>query len=231
MCGRFSLSALPEEVRELFRMDAAPPITPRYNIAPTQRITAVRVNPESLQREWAMLRWGLVPFWAKGPDIGNRMINARAETIAEKPSFRKAFRSRRCLIPADGYYEWKKEEGVKQPYHFRLKEGGAFAFAGIWEQWRGAEEAPEEVPEEAPLETCAIITTESNERIRDIHHRMPVILAPGDFDLWLSADEKQADTLQFLFRPLDAERVVFHRVSGKVNRAGFEDAECVAPIT
>jgi len=177
MCGRYSLTSPIEGLRALFGFDELPNLQPRYNIAPTQDVPVVR-DREGGGREFAMLRWGLVPSWAKERGGSAPLINARGETVAEKPSFRSAYANRRCLILADGFYEWKKAGmGEKQPYRIALPEDAAFAFAGIWESWHGAQGEL--------LESCAIITTVASEQIVDIHHRMPVILPPGAYDEWL----------------------------------------------
>jgi putative SOS response-associated peptidase YedK len=174
MCGRYSLTSPVEAVRKVFGFAARPNLAPRANIAPSQEVAAVRLGPgesgdvgqEHGGRCFVWLRWGLIPAWAKDPAIGNRMINARAETLAEKPAFRSAFRKRRCLILADGFYEWKSESGRKQPYRITLTGGGPFALAGLWERWTDPQGA-------GTIESCTIITTEANARLREIHHRMP----------------------------------------------------------
>jgi putative SOS response-associated peptidase YedK len=158
----------------------------------------------------AMLRWGLIPSWADDPKIGSRMINARGETVADKPSFRKAFRARRCLIPADGFYEWKKEGSKKQPYHVHRADYGLFAFAGLWERWKPKGEGA------AAIESCTIITTEASEHMRVLHERMPVIIAPRDYDLWLDTPEGEAERLQMLVRPYEDDKLVITQVEGTV---------------
>ncbi len=182
MCGRFAFYSPTEATAALFRVSAVPEVKPRYNIAPTQDIAAVRVGADD-SRELALLRWGLVPFWAKEPSIGNRMINARAETVAEKPSFRAAYRHRRCLILADGFYEWRKEADGKTPYYISLASGEPFAFAGLWEDWHAKDTG--EV-----LQTAAIITTAANEFMHLLHHRMPVVLQMDTADRWLDGDDQ-----------------------------------------
>lgn len=197
---------------------------PRYNIAPSQGILAVRAAPDGGDgaREAAVLRWGLVPSWAKDPDIGNRMINARAETVAEKPSFRAAFRRRRCLVPATGFYEWRAASGPKQPYTIGMADGGPFAMAGLWEHWTE--------PDGAAVETCAILTTEANELLRPIHARMPVIVAPSDFDLWLDPALAMPELLAPLLRPFDAAAMAAHPVSRHVNNVRNDDPACLEPV-
>ncbi len=182
MCGRFAFYSPTEATAALFGVSSVPEVKPRYNIAPTQSIAAVRVSAEET-RELALLRWGLVPFWAKDPSIGNRMINARAETVAEKPSFRAAYRKRRCLILADGFYEWRKESDGKTPYFISLASGDPFAFAGLWENWHAKES-------DESLQSAAIITTAANEFMSQLHHRMPVVLEKDAADRWLDGDEQ-----------------------------------------
>ena len=197
---------------------------PRYNIAPSQGILVVRAAPDGVDgaREAAVLRWGLVPSWAKDPDIGNRMINARAETVAEKPSFRAAFRRRRCLVPATGFYEWQAANGPKTPYNIGMADGGLFAMAGLWEHWTA--------PDGAAVETCAILTTEANELLRPIHARMPVIVAPGDFDLWLDPALAMPELLEPLLRPFDPAAMAAHPVSRHVNNVRNDDPACLESV-
>jgi len=175
-----------DSMRELFGFEARPNLAARYNVAPTQEIPAVRIRYSGEGRELAAFSWGLVPSWSKDPANANRMINARGETIAEKPSFKNAFKRRRCLIPANGFYEWKGSgKGPKQPYYIQLADGLPFAFAGIWERWEGGDGDH--------WETCAIVTTDANDALRPIHHRMPVILAPDNYENWLTAEPKEAE--------------------------------------
>ena len=180
MCGRFAFYSPSEATAALFGVEAAAAVEPRHNIAPTQFIAAIRRN-EQQANELTMLRWGLVPSWAKDPSIGNRMINARAETVAEKPSFRTAYRKRRCLILADGFYEWHTENDVKIPYFISLANGSPFAFAGLWEHWqsKSADES---------LQTTTIVTTAANDFLSQLHHRMPIVLEPGNATRWLDGD-------------------------------------------
>src|SRR4028119_1747843 len=184
MCGRFTNNAKPEQIKKEFKVGAKNLnlFQPRFNIAPSQMIDVVFV-PET-ERILSQLKWGLVPSWAKDSEIGNRMINARAETLTEKPSFREAFKSRRCIIPASGFYEWqKKGTGAKQPFYFYLKDKEVFGFAGLWEEW--LDKATGEL-----LETCTIITTTANEVLKPVHERMPVILKSESYDQWLDRNEK-----------------------------------------
>jgi len=185
MCGRFAFYSPSEATAALFGVNASLAIDARYNIAPTQYIAAIRKNEEN-EKELTSLRWGLIPSWAKDPSIGNRMINARAETVAEKPSFRTAYRKRRCLILADGFYEWRREGEVKIPHFISLANGKPFAFAGLWEHWqsKGAEES---------LQTTTIVTTAANEFLTQLHHRMPVVLETETARRWLDGDMELLD--------------------------------------
>jgi putative SOS response-associated peptidase YedK len=181
MCGRFAFYSPSEATAALFGVSASITVEPRFNIAPSQYIAGIRETDET-GRELVMFRWGLVPFWAKDPAIGNRMINARAETVAEKPSFRAAYRHRRCLVLADGFYEWKKEGAGKVPYFISLANGEPFAFAGLWETWQSKD--TEEI-----IQSTTLITSAANEFISTVHHRMPVILQPDTADRWLAGDD------------------------------------------
>ena len=225
MCGRFTQKAPWENVSSHFDVKNTPSKTmfePRYNIAPSQTISAIRELENS--REAAPLKWGLVPSWAKEADIGNRMINARAETLTEKPSFREAFRSRRCIIPATGFYEWQKvEKGAKQPHYFYLKETEVFGFAGLWEEW--LDKSTGEL-----LETCTIITTEANEVLKPVHERMPVILKVENYDEWLDPKVKDTDKLQNLLVPYAAKEMDEHPVSRSVNIVSSDTPELIVPI-
>ena len=181
MCGRFAFYSPAEASAALFGASDVLPVEPRYNIAPTQFIAAVR-NGEDQQRELVMLRWGLVPFWAKDPSIGNRMINARAETVAEKPSYRAAFRHRRCVVLADGFYEWRRDGDTKVPYYISASDGEPFGLAGLWENWTDAGSGDS-------LQSTTIVTTEANDFMRPLHHRMPVMLRTDTADGWLAGDD------------------------------------------
>ena len=225
MCGRFSLTTAPEAMRALFDYENFPNLAPRYNIAPTQEVAAVRRAADSAPRELAMLRWGLVPRWAKDISIGARMINARAETVAEKPAFRDAFKKRRCLVPADGFYEWRIEDGKKQPFRIGMKGGAPFAFAGLWESW-----SPPDGAAGATVESVTIITTAANDRLRPIHPRMPVILDAADYGKWLDADGVDGAATRALLRPYPAQPMAFYRVDPRVNNARNDDAACIEPL-
>jgi len=222
MCGRYSLTTPAEAVRRAFDYRERPNLMPRANIAPTQDVAAVRLDGEGARR-FVALRWGLIPAWAKDLSAGARTINARAESVSEKPSFRSAFRHRRCLIAADGFYEWKTEDGVKQPYRIAAPDGAVFAFAGLWERW-------EKAPGGAPVESCTIVTTEANETLRAIHHRMPAILDPADYETWLNPSTPSAGALALL-RPCPPERLTAYRVSRRVNSVANDDLSLIEPLT
>ncbi len=222
MCGRYTQLMPWSELVELYRVTAgaaaAPNLPPRYNICPTQDVPVVRAGAG---RELAMMRGGLVPAWSKDAVIGSRLINARAETVAEKPSFRGAYKSRRCLIPADGFYEWRKSEGgPKQPYRITLSGGAPFAFAGLWERWEKAADG-------RALETCTIITTAANEFVRPIHHRMPVILDSAGHDAWLDA-ATPPDALSALLGSYGGIMEA-QAVGTRVNNPRNDDAACIEP--
>jgi len=200
MCGRFAFYSPAEATAALFGVNGSVDVRPRYNIAPTQFVAAIR-NGADNSPELATFRWGLVPFWAKDPSIGNRMINARAETVAEKPSFRNAYRQRRCLILADGFYEWHTEGGVKIPYFISLASGSPFAFAGLWEHW-------DSKSSDESLDTTTIVTTAASQFLSQLHNRMPVVLEPGNAGRWLDGDmdlldEVIADSAEFRAWPVD----------------------------
>ena len=222
MCGRFTRKENFQHLAELLGLKVVPPLKPRFNIAPSQLVACVRTNPESGQRECTELKWGLVPSWAKDPSIGNKLINARGETVAEKPAFRKAFKQQRCLVLADGFYEWKQEGKTKQPYYVRFKDQRPFAFAGLWERW--------EKDEADPLETCTLITTGPNSVMEPIHHRMPVILASKDFANWLNSSLQAIERVNALLRPCPPEEMEAYPVSQLVNNPRNDRPECVIPI-
>jgi len=221
MCGRFTLATPPEIVAEFFELTAAPDLSPRYNIAPTQPAPAILLTPERAQRLFRPLRWGLIPSWARDPTIGNRMINARAETVAEKPAFRSAFRQRRCLVVSDGFYEWKKGPGRKQPFYIRMRDDRPFAFAGLWEHW--------EADDGTGIESCALLTTQPNEVLRPIHDRMPVILDRANYDLWLDPTMADVDRLRPLLCPYRAEEMKVYPVGTRVNSPTRDDPACMEP--
>jgi putative SOS response-associated peptidase YedK len=218
MCGRFAFYSPAEATAALFGATGSMEFSPRYNIAPTQDIAAVRdAGDEGEGRELVALRWGLVPFWAKDPSIGNRMINARAETVAEKPAFRAAYRHRRCLVLADGFYEWHREGSVKIPYFISLASDEPFAFAGLWENWCSKETGES-------LQTTTLITTQANEFLAPLHHRMPVILDADRAERWLSGDNELIVTASD-----DSPRLKAWPVDRRVNNARNEGNELIEP--
>lgn len=220
MCGRYSLIRSVDEIGRLFGVQELPNLAPRYNIAPTQMAPVVRRRPRG-GRELAMLRWGLVPGWASGVKAASPLINARAETVAVKPAFRAAFKARRALVPCDGFYEWRTVDKAKQPYRIGVAEGGLFALAGLWE-YRAAKQ-----PGESAIESFALVVTDANERLRGVHDRMPVIVAPADYETWLSGDEGAAANL---LRPYPSEAMALVAVSARVNNVRNDDAACIEPV-
>lgn len=219
MCGRFALYSPPSTLVRRFGTDTIPGMEERYNIAPSQRIAIIRA--EDGRRRFAPAYWGLIPFWAKDARIGYSMINARAETVAEKPAFRTAFKQRRCLIPADGFYEWQVLPGAKtkQPWFISLKSLEPMAFAGLWERWKS--------PEGREVESCAIIVTAANGFMRPIHERMPVILAPDGWDIWLAPHLADPGSLQDLLQPYPDGEMTAWPVSTKVNSPKNDSEECI----
>jgi putative SOS response-associated peptidase YedK len=217
MCGRFTLRTSARDLVEIFQLLRTLDVPPRYNIAPTQNVLVIRqVNKF---REPSLLRWGLVPSWSKDPKSGPPLINARAETLIEKPTFRSAFSKRRCLIPADGFYEWKKGEGkTKQPFYIRLVKDEPFAFAGLWEWWKGSDSSA--------VESCTIVTTEANSRLRELYDRMPVILHEEDYDRWLDPGLTDAALLQPLLVPFPYEQMTLYPVSPFVNSSRNDGPTC-----
>ncbi|NLS94752.1 MAG: SOS response-associated peptidase [Planctomycetaceae bacterium] len=224
MCGRFTLRASASVLAEQFAAIADITLVPRFNVAPSQPIAVVRERAGSLppQRELAMVRWGLIPSWAKDPAIGSRMINARSETVGDKPAFRAAFRRRRCLVPADGFFEWQRRGKSKQPYFIQMAGEQPFAMAGLWESWTG--------PDGSEVESCAILTTVPNELMEAIHDRMPVILPSEAYGEWLDPEQADPEPLKRLLAPFDAGQMKVHAVSSYVNRPSNEGPECIAPV-
>jgi putative SOS response-associated peptidase YedK len=218
VCGRYELHAHPAAIALAFGLGVPPAVVPRYNIAPTQQVPIVRRAADSLN-ELVEVRWGLVPRWAKNPAIGVRMINARAETAAEKRAFRNAFRRHRCLLPADGFYEWKTLASGKQPVHVGMKDRQPFGLAGLYERWLAADGTV--------LDTCTIVTTGANALLRPLHDRMPVIIAPADHARWLDpANEAVTDLLV----PYPADAMTWHPVSSRVNAVRNDDPSLIEPL-
>jgi len=227
MCGRYALFATPEELARVFklRLDEVQRVftpRPRYNVAPSETVLAVRRRANGREREAVGLRWGLIPHWAKGPEFGARTINARAETADRKPAFRDSFRVRRCLIPASGFYEWKKLPRGKQPYFFRLARAMPLAFAGMWDRWVA--------PSGDVVESCTIITTRPNSLTKLVHDRMPAIVDPEDQDRWLESAPQDKSQLAGILRPYPASRMAGYPVSSAVNKPGNEMPDLIEPI-
>jgi putative SOS response-associated peptidase YedK len=217
MCGRFARFSSVQKFADLFGTGAGFNLNPRYNVAPTQALLLAR-NAVWGNRELVSLHWGLIPHWSKEPKTSYSSINARAETVTEKPTFRNAFRHRRCLIAADGYYEWRKMERTKQPYFITLKDGEPFGFAGVWEHWAREGES---------VDSCAIIVTEANELTKGIHDRMPVILAPEAYDSWMDLDLTDPERLKAFLKPYPSERMMAYRVSTAVNNPENDEPELI----
>ena len=221
MCGRYFIILSPEEMRRLFGYDEVPNFPARYNVAPTQPIPVVRVN--NGRREFALVRWGLIPPWVKDPSKFTLLINARSETIREKPAFQYAVRRRRCLLPADGFYEWKREGERKTPYVVRPRDGVRMAFAGVWETWMG--------PNGEEMETAAIVTTAANRTLAPIHDRMPVMLTPDAFDPWLDCADVNEREAATLMTPARDELLDVYPVSSAVNRVANDSPALLERIS
>jgi len=221
MCGRFTLTADPNELRQTFPwLNIPDDLPPRYNVAPSQPVAVV---PNDGRNQLDFFVWGLIPSWAKDPSIGNRMINARAETLQEKPTFRAPFRHRRCLIPANGFYEWKQDPGRKGkiPTYIKLKSEKPFAFAGLWDRWLS--------PDGSEVLSCTIITTTPNQMMQEIHNRMPVILPEESYQLWLDPGNPDVSHLQALLKPYPGEEMIAYPVSPLVNNPANDDPTCIQP--
>jgi putative SOS response-associated peptidase YedK len=223
MCGRYRLSRRKQIIEEYF--DTAPwddDWNPRYNIAPTQPVPVMRQHPKETRRDLSLMRWGLIPSWAKDTSGAARMINARSETAHTLPAFREAMKLRRCLIPADGFYEWSRTGKAKQPFCFEVSDGGLFAFAGLWDRWRD--------PSGQWVKSCSILTITPNVVTSAVHDRMPVILHPDSYDLWLDPGMQNVAAISELLKPYDARLMRCYPVSSRVNHAGNDDEECSAPV-
>ena len=222
MCGRYTLTTTSQLIEALFAVENTQKLEPRYNIAPTQQVPVCRVSNDG-NRELVELRWGLIPGWSREPKSSDGIINARAETVRIKPSFRGPFRNRRCLIPADGYYEWQARDGQKQPHYIRMKNGAPFAFAGLWDLWVGRDG-------NTSIESCAIITTDANEMLSPIHARMPVIIAQEQYGQWLDRETSDVESLQNLLQPFSVDAMDTYPVSRLVNNPRNDGEECFAPL-
>jgi putative SOS response-associated peptidase YedK len=225
MCGRFARYSLLRELARHFKTEPASfDMPPSYNVAPSQEIPVIVHHADARQIE--KRRWGLVPFWARDASIGSRMINARVETLISKPAFKAALKHRRCLIPADGFYEWQGRAGQKQPYYLCLPSGGPFAFAGLYELWED-KQAPAGA---GPYQSCTIITTEASDSVKDIHHRMPLIPKPEAYDAWLDPENKDPGRLEELLRTRSVRELKRYPVSKRVNRVENDSSECLEPL-
>jgi putative SOS response-associated peptidase YedK len=223
MCGRYRLSRRKQIIEEHFdAADWRDDWNPRYNIAPTQPVPVIRQNPKEPIREISQMRWGLIPHWAKDPSGAAGMINARAETVIEKPAFRDPFKFRRCLIPADGFYEWKKTGTSKQPFCFEVNDGKLFAFAALWDGWKDSSGQW--------VKTCSILTTMPNAVTSTVHERMPVILDPNSYDLWLDPAMQNVAAISELLKPFDAQLMRCYPVSNRINHVVNDDDECSRPV-
>jgi putative SOS response-associated peptidase YedK len=226
VCGRTSLTATPEELAEAFALDEVPELAPRYNIAPTQPMPAVRVHATTHKRRLGLLRFGLVPHWARDPSVGARLINARSETAQTRAAFRDPFRERRCLVPATGFYEWRRVNRDRQPYLLHRRDRRPMGLAGVWDRWR----PPAGAQDGEPVESCAILTTAANELVARLHDRMPLVLDPADYALWLDPDVTDPARLLPLLRPYPAEEMAAVPVSPRVNSPHNDDPSLVEPI-
>ncbi len=217
MCGRYAQRTSPKTLVKQFKVSEVPSIEARYNIAPTQNILAVQETPDGREMKW--LKWGLVPSWAKDASMGARLINARSETVTEKPAFREAFKHRRCLIPSDGFYEWQRTEGMKQPFFFQLKDEQPFGFAGLWDRWTGEDGKV--------IESCTILTTTANKVLAPVHDRMPVIVHPEDYELWLDDDVRKQELLKDVLQPYPADEMTSYPVSTSINNPREQGARLI----
>ena len=220
MCGRYTITSAPEAIRALFRYEEQPNFPPRYNVAPTQPIPIVRLVDG--KRQFALVRWGLLPSWVKDPKGFSLLINARGESVLDKPAFRNAMKRRRCLIPADGFYEWQRGADRKRPFYVREKAGGPLAFAGLWETWTG--------PNGEELETAAIVTTRANRTLSTIHDRMPVVVPPEAFDLWLNSKDVDATTAAALIAPAPDNLLEAYEIATDVNRVANDNPKLIEPV-
>jgi putative SOS response-associated peptidase YedK len=223
MCGRFRLSRRKQIIEEHFETaDWQDDWSPRYNIAPTQPVPVIRQHPKEPVRQLALMRWGLIPSWAHDPSAAAKMINARSETASTKPAFRDPLKFRRCLVPADGFYEWQRRGSAKQPFCFEVGDGGLFAFAGLWERWRD--------PSGQWVKSCAILTTTPNAVTSAIHDRMPVILDRDSYDLWLDPGMQNVAAISEMLKPYDARLMRCYPVSSRINHVANDDEECSRPV-
>ena len=223
VCNRYRLTHSKRYLAERFQAWDEIEERPRYNIAPTQPVVTVRRELGTKTRKFTTMRWGLIPSWTKDMSIGTRTLNARSETVATRLAFRDSILTKRCLIPADGFYEWRKVGSLKQPYCFEVGEGGLFALAGLWDQWKS--------PEGQIIERCTVLTTTPNSVVADMHDRMPVIVAPDKYDLWLDPDVNDFDAIRDILKPFDANLMRRYPVSRKLNNSQNDDAESASRVT
>ena len=224
MCNRYRLTHSKQYLTERFQATSDEiEDRPRYNIAPTQQVLTVRKEQGKKVRHFTTMRWGLIPSWAKDMSIGNRTLNARSETVTTTPAFRGSILTKRCLIPADGFYEWRKMGSMKQPYCFEVGEAEVFALAGLWDRWTS--------PDAEIIESCTILTTTPNSLVADLHDRMPVIVAPDKYDLWLDPDVTDFQAIRDVLKPYDAELMRLYPVNRKLNNSTNDDAEAASPVT
>lgn len=221
MCGRFALYADPKTVKSSLHLDEPVDIKPRYNIAPSEDVCAI-IDDET-KRVARYFHWGLIPFWAKDKKVGYRMINARSETLSEKPAFRHAFKKQRCLIIMSGFFEWREEKNAKQPYYIYPDDKGVLAAAGIWESW-------EDKQNNETVYSCCIVTTDANEFMQSIHNRMPVILTPDKYDEWLKPGNQNPTQLEKLLQPYPNDDLKCHKVAKSMSNARFKEKEAIQPI-
>jgi putative SOS response-associated peptidase YedK len=222
MCNRYSLKHSNRQVRDAFQAEGDFDDHPRYNIAPTQPVLIVRKEHGKKVRQFRTMRRGLIPSWARDTTIGTRTLNARSETVTTTPAFRESIRTKRCLIPADSFYEWRKMGAIKQPYCFEVGAGNVFALAGLWDEWRS--------PEGQIIESCTILTTTPNALVADLHDRIPVIVKPAKWDVWLDPDVKDFELIRGILKPYDAEFMRRYPVNRKLNNSKIDDPESAAPI-
>jgi putative SOS response-associated peptidase YedK len=221
MCGRFTLQISPELLAEIFGLAGIPVFPARFNIAPTQQIPIIRQGADS-HNHFDMLRWGLIPSWAKDKSIGSKIINARCETVHEKPAFRHAIRYRRCIVLSSGFYEWRHEGKMASPFYIRLKDGSPMYFAGLWESWKS--------PEGELIESCTVLTTTANKLVEPLHDRMPVILHPAEFDIWLNRNMHDPEQLKSFYQPYPADLLEMYPVSPQVNSPKVDSPELIIPL-
>lgn len=221
MCGRFALTLSPDNISKYFHVEDVPEGINQYNIAPGQLIKAIIQMPSD-RRKITSMKWGLIPSWTKDPSKGVKTINARAETVGTKPSFRSAIKFRRCIIPASGFYEWEKVEKGKVPYYIHLKSNEPIGFAGLWDKWKRNNGSV--------IETCTILTTSANNLLKPIHDRMPVIIHPNEYELWLDREMNETDKLKSIFQPYPSEMLSLYKVSNPVNKPAYDKADCIEPV-